>query len=53
MAEVIYKLSKIKAKIAEIPFILLYDKKQGESKMNVIKTVKKSFSLAFHLRQLK
>lgn len=50
MMEVLYKLSKIGAKFAEVPFELRYDLKEGESKMKIAKTVKDSFVTAFNLR---
>lgn len=53
MAEILYKLSCLNMKFAEIPFKLHYEEKGGASKMNVIKTVKDSFRLAIHLKKIK
>ena len=40
MMEILYKLHKTGAKVSEVPFVLRYDFKGGESKMNVVKTIK-------------
>lgn len=53
MAELLYKLHIVGAVFDEIPFVLRYDFKQGNSKMKVLKTAINSFKLAFHLRELK
>lgn len=50
MMEVLYKLSLIDARFAEIPFELRYDHKQGESKMRIIRTARESMGTAIHLR---
>ena len=50
MMEVLYKLSKIGAKFDEVPFVLRYDHKLGESKMHVFKTARDSILTAFSLR---
>ena len=50
MMEVLYKLAKIGAKFDEVPFVLRYDQKQGESKMRVFKTAKDSVFTAISLR---
>ncbi|NMW85441.1 glycosyltransferase [Peptoniphilus sp. AGMB00490] len=50
MMELIYKLYKIGAKIGEIPFVLRYDKKKGESSMNIKNTTKTSLITALKLR---
>lgn len=50
MMELLYKLYKSGAKIAEVPFVLRYDNKEGESKMNVGKTSKDSILSAIKLR---
>ena len=50
MMEVLYKLSKIGCVFAEVPFTLRYDKKEGESKMKILNTVKDSLFTAFKLR---
>ena len=50
MMEVLYKLYKVGARFAEVPFKLRYDKKGGESKMKIIKTVKNSLLVALKLK---
>jgi dolichol-phosphate mannosyltransferase len=50
MMEILYKLHKAGAAFAEVPFVLRYDFKQGESKMRVMKTVKSSVLTALKLR---
>lgn len=50
MMEILYKLHKIGAGFAEVPFVLRYDYKKGESKMRVLNTVKSSVFTAFRLR---
>jgi dolichol-phosphate mannosyltransferase len=47
MAEILLKLAKHKAIIHEMPMILRYDLKLGDSKMNFFKTVKNTIRLAF------
>lgn len=53
MVEILYKLHRCKAKMAEVPFKLRYDLKKGASKMKVLKNVGKSLKLAFELRQIR
>ena len=53
MMEVLYKLSLIGVKFDEVPFDLRYDNKQGESKMNIVKTVMDSVGTAISLRMKK
>ncbi|TAH65376.1 MAG: glycosyltransferase family 2 protein [Anaerolineaceae bacterium] len=53
MAELLYKLYLVGARFEEIPFVLRYDFKQGQSKMKVLKTAGNSIKLAFRLRRLK
>ena len=50
MMELLYKLYTAGAKFDEVGFELRYDNKQGESKMKVIKTMKKSLTIAMSLR---
>lgn len=50
MMEVLFKLSRIGAKFAEVSFELRYDHKEGESKMRIVKTVRESIKTAFMLR---
>lgn len=45
MAEILLKLKKFKPVIVEVPFILRYDRKESESKMNVGSTVKQSLKM--------
>jgi dolichol-phosphate mannosyltransferase len=53
MAELLYKLYLVGAVFEEVPFVLRYDFKKGQSKMKVIKTARNSIRLAFRLRKLK
>ena len=39
MLELLFKLKKIHARAAEVPLVLRYDRKQGESKMQVMRTM--------------
>lgn len=50
MMELLYKLSHIGARFYEVPFTLRYDQKGGESKMRVLKTVRRSIATALKLR---
>ena len=50
MMEVLYKLYKIGCAFDEVYFVLRYDKKEGESKMKVLKTIKDSVYTAIKLR---
>ena len=50
MMELLYKLYTVGAAFGEVGFELRYDNKQGESKMKVIKTMKKSLTTAVKLR---
>lgn len=45
MAEIIIKLGKMGAIVHEIPMILRYDRKIGDSKMNVSRTIKQTLKL--------
>lgn len=53
MMELLYKLYMVGARFDEVGFRLRYDNKQGESKMRVIKTMRKSLSTAVKLRFMK
>lgn len=53
MAELLFKLNLCNATFAEVPFELRYDFKKGASKMKVLKTILRSFSLVFRLRKLR
>ncbi|ADY56767.1 glycosyl transferase family 2 [Syntrophobotulus glycolicus DSM 8271] len=50
MAEIAAKFSKMKVKAGEVPLILNYHLKQGESKMRVMRTVRGYFSLLAKVR---
>ncbi len=50
MMELLYKTSIVEAKFAEVPFELRYDQKIGNSKMNVINTMKRSIVTAISLQ---
>ncbi len=50
MMELLYNLSRVGARFAEVPFTLRYDQKGGESKMRVLKTLCHSVQTAFRLR---
>jgi dolichol-phosphate mannosyltransferase len=52
MMELLYKLHKTGCKFAEVPFILYYDNKVGNSKMRILRTVKDSLIVALKLRFL-
>mgnify|MGYP001554956040 CR=1 FL=1 len=45
MVEVLLKVASKSATMNEVPMILRYDLKQGESKMNVSKTMKQTLKL--------
>ena len=47
MAEILLKMRQFDPIIHELPFILRYDLKLGESKMNVLKTVRQTLQLVF------
>ncbi|MCD1147819.1 glycosyltransferase [Peptoniphilus sp. KCTC 25270] len=51
MMELLYKLHRCGAKISEVPFVLYYDQKGGESKMSVINTSKNSIFTALKIRR--
>ena len=53
MMELLYKIFLTGATFDEVGFELRYDNKQGESKMQVFTTMRKSLSTALKLRQLK
>ncbi len=50
MMELLYKLYCTGCQFDEIPFVLHYDNKKGESKMSVFKTIKDSIFTAIRLR---
>ncbi|MBC7426399.1 MAG: glycosyltransferase family 2 protein [Bacteroidia bacterium] len=45
MIEILLKLNTLKPVINEVPMILRYDLKQGDSKMNVSKTIKQTLNI--------
>lgn len=45
MLELLIKLNKENMKIGEVPFVLKYQLKKGQSKMDVIKTIKRSVDI--------
>ena len=51
MLEVLLKLRSIGAKAAEIPYVLRYDLKEGVSKMRVIRTIRRYFSVVNRYRR--
>ena len=50
MAELLIKLSSFRPLITEVPLILRYDHKIGQSKMQVVKTIFNTFGLLLKLR---
>ncbi len=50
MMELLYKIYTVGATFDETGFELRYDQKQGQSKMNVLKTMKKSLTTAVKLK---
>lgn len=53
MMELLFKLYLTGTKFDEVGFELRYDKKQGESKMKVLTTMRKSLSTAWKLRRIR
>lgn len=53
MMELLYKLYLTGARFDEVGFVLRYDNKQGASKMQVLRTARKSITTALRLRRLK
>jgi dolichol-phosphate mannosyltransferase len=51
MAEVLLKLGRGGARVAEVPLILRYDLKEGASKMKVGRTIARYFALSSRLRR--
>jgi len=49
MAEFLIKLGKIGVLAVEVPLILRYDNKEGESKMDIKKTIKNTLNLLYKL----
>lgn len=53
MAEVLLKLGRGGARVAEHPLILRYDLKEGASKMKVMRTISRYFAMAARIRSHK
>lgn len=49
MLELLMKLNKENMKIGEVPFVLKYQFKKGQSKMNVLKTIKSSLNMIIRM----
>ena len=50
MAEVLLKLGRGGARVTEWPLVLRYDRKEGASKMKVLRTIRRYFTMALRLR---
>jgi dolichol-phosphate mannosyltransferase len=50
MAELLLKLWRGGARVAESPLVLRYDRKEGASKMKLTRTIARYFALARHIR---
>lgn len=50
MAEFLIKLSSLNVLAVEIPLILRYDRKRGESKMKILKTIENTIMMLLRLR---
>src|SRR5438132_836794 len=50
MADLLLKLRAAGARFYEVPLVLRYDLKQGQSKMRVLRTVRQTLQLAFWRR---
>lgn len=50
MVDILLKLRKMDLIFGEVPFVLRYDMKEGESKMNITKTIKNTLSLMLQRR---
>lgn len=53
MAELLIKLRSMNILAVEVPLILRYDQKEGESKMEVIKTIKRTILMLLRLKRIK
>jgi dolichol-phosphate mannosyltransferase len=51
-SEILIRLARRGARVTEIPLVLRYDRKQGESKMRVFRTVARTLGLVGRLRRL-
>jgi dolichol-phosphate mannosyltransferase len=50
MAEILLRMRKLSLKIAEVPMVLRYDRKEGASKMKVARTVSRTLRLMLRIR---
>jgi len=48
MAEILIKMARLGARVSETPLVLRYDLKEGASKMNVQRTIRRYFVLIAH-----
>lgn len=48
MAEILIKMGALRARVAEVPLVLRYDLKSGQSKMKVVRTILRYFVLISH-----
>jgi dolichol-phosphate mannosyltransferase len=48
MAEILIKMARLGARVSEVPLVLRYDRKEGSSKMNVQRTIRRYFVLIAH-----
>ena len=48
MAEILIKLSRMNIRVTEVPLVLRYDLKSGQSKMKVLRTILRYFVLISH-----
>ena len=53
MAELLIKLRSMHILAVEVPLILRYDQKKGESKMEIIKTIKRTLLMLLRLKNIK
>ena len=53
MAELLIKLRSMHILAVEVPLILRYDQKKGESKMEIIKTIKRTILMLLRLKRIK
>jgi dolichol-phosphate mannosyltransferase len=51
-AEILIRLARRGARVTEIPLVLRYDRKKGDSKMRVFRTVARTLGLVARLRRL-
>ena len=51
MVEIILKLSRLNPKVSQVPLVLRYDLKEGDSKMKVIKTLREYLKMLMRVRR--